>query len=428
MTLSPETLKVGPSQAGGGRDRRSGYLHNPHLLPANGGPRLLAFALGCATSAVMLQDLDSGRIEILGSGQRPFYSPGGHLLYVSGADNSNIWALPMPPGRMRPAGEAFLVARSATDPTVSADGTLVYIDAVIEQMVWMNRRGAKIGTAGQPAHGVFYPTLSPDGRFAAVETLENANLDVWVYDLARGARTRITADPATDILPAWSPTGEELAFSSYWPGNIDIFTRRADGSAAEKALPATAQNERVSDWSRDGEYIAYSLLDSKNGFDLWYLKRLEKGGWEPHPFLQSSANERAPKFSPDGRYVAYLSDESGRNEAYVRSFPEGQRKWPVSTQGASQIRWSRSGRELFYAEEGTLVAVPVRTTPEFAAGPAIRLFSHAAFTALTDPNYDVSADGQRILLPETVESHERMIHVVQNWSTAFQNGGRGLGR
>ncbi len=263
--------------------------------------------------------------------------------------------------------------------------------------------------------------LSPNGRFLAVETLENANLDVWVYDIVRGARTRLTTDPANDFLPTWSPSGEEVAFSSYRAGNIDIFLRRADAAAEEKALAATAHNERVSDWSRDGRYILYSLLDPKNGYDLWYLQRNEKGDREPHPFLQTSSNERAPKLSPDGRYVAYLSNESGRDEAYVRPFPGGGRKWPVSTNGASQIRWGRNGRELFYAEAGALVVVPVRTTPEFAAGAATRLFSHAAFTSQTEPNYDVSADGQRILLPERVGGRERMIHVVQNWFAEFRD-------
>ena len=358
---------------------------------------------------------------MLGIGSKPFYSPSGHLLYCSGTISSEIWAQPLSNTDLRPKGKPFLVARSATDPTVAADGTLVYVDAAPEQLVWLDRRGAKIGTIGQPLEGVYYPALSPDGRFVAVETLENANLDVWVYDMARGARIRLTADPATDILPTWSPSGEEIAFSSYRAGNIDVYLRRADAGAEEKALVATARNERVSDWSRDGQYILYSLLDPKNGYDLWYLKRNEKGDWEPHPFLQTSSNEKAPKLSPDGRYVAYVSDESGRDEAYVRPFPHGDRKWPLSTNGASQIRWSRNGQELFYAEAGTLVAVPVRTAPEFAAGPATRLFSHSAFTGLAEANYDVSADGQKILLPERAggQGGERMIRVVQNWFAEF---------
>ena len=423
VVLSPEMIKPPPADAIRGRDRRSGYLYSPHFLPPKAGPRVLAFALGYAASTIVILDLDTGRSVMLGQGNKPFYSPSGHLLYWSGATSSDIWAQPLSLDTLRPTGEAFLVARNANDPTVAADGTLVYADTNSEQLVWLDRRGAKSGTIGQPAQVVAYPAFSPDGRFVAVETRENSNLDLWIYDIARGARTRLTADPATDILPTWSPSGEEVAFSSYRAGNIDIFLRRADASAEERVLVATAHNERVSDWSRDGQYILYSLLDPKSGFDVWYLKRNEKGEWEPHPLLQTPSNERVPKLSPDGRYVAYLSDESGRDEVYVRSFPQGGRKWPVSAGGASQIRWSRNGRELFYAEAGTLVAVPVRTVPEFEAGPATRLFSHDAFTAWADPNYDVSADGQLILLPERVggQGQERLIRVVQNWFAEFRD-------
>ena len=107
-------------------------------------------------------------------------------------------------------------------------------------------------------------------------------------------------------------------------------------------------------------------------------------------FLNSASNEKIAKFSPDGRYVAYLSDESGRDELYVRQFPSGASRWPVSTGGASQVRWSRSGNELFYVEAGSLMAVTVTAGAGFAVGSATRLFSHPAFTASFDANYDVS--------------------------------------
>ena len=203
---------------------------------------------------------------------------------------------------------------------------------------------------------------------------------MWVSDLA----TRHKDSPYARTQPRKSfqsglPEGDRVAFSSYRSGNTDIFVRTADAGSEEKPLAATAPNERVSDWSRDGQYIPYSLQHPKNGYDLWYLKR-NAGNWEPHPLLQTSFNEKSPKLSPDGRYVAYLSDESGRDELYVRQFPSGERKWPVSSRGASQVRWSRTGRELFYSEAGTLIAVSVRTKPEFEVGPATRLFSHPAFT------------------------------------------------
>jgi Tol biopolymer transport system component len=320
------------------------------------------------------------------------------------------------------AGEAFRIAGDATDPSISSDGTLVYRDAAAEQLVWVDRQGSRIGTVGQPANGVYYPALSPDGHYVAVETMENENLDVWVVDISRGTRIRLTSDPAAEILPAWAPEGDAVAFSSYRTGNTDIFVRPADARIEERPIANTPASERVSDWSRDGQYVLYSVVHQKSGYDVHYLKRSAGGKWESHAFLQTEFNEKVAKFSPNGRFVAYLSDESGRDEVYVRQFPCGGRTWPVSAGGAAQIRWSRNGRELFYAQMGTLIATSVRTEPEFAMGPATRLFSHGAFNEFWDPNYDVSADGERILLPESVKApEERAIHVVQNWFAEFKD-------
>jgi Tol biopolymer transport system component len=387
-----------------------GWIVQPYLLPTGS---TLLFA---TSGSLIAWDLKTGQHRTIGPAHNLVsYSPSGHLLYRSGTD---LWAQSFSLKHVRFEGEAFRVARNAIDPSVASDGTLVYRDAVAEQLVWLDRRGARIGTAGQRAIGLYYPALSPDDRRVAVEArADDENLDVWVSDLLRGTRIRLTSHPAAEIVPAWAPGGDYVAYSSYRSSNTDVFVRSSDAGFEETPLAASALNERVSDWSRDGQYIAYSLLHPKNGYDLWYLKR-SAGKWEPHPLLQTTFNEQAPKFSPDGRYVAYVSDESGRDELYVRQFPSGGRKWSVSSRGASQVRWSRTGRELFYSEAGTLIAVSVRTGSEFKVGPATRLFSHTAFTGWQDANYDVSADGQRILLPEKV-SAERMIHVVQNWFAEF---------
>ena len=203
-------------------------------------------------------------------------------------------------------------------------------------------------------------------------------------------------------------------------GNWDIFFQQADGSGEAKVLLATPRDESVSDWSQDGKYLLYDLVDPGNARDLWYLERSEEGnGWTPHPFLQTRFSERTARFSPDGAFVAYLSDQSGRNEVYVRPFPEGERQWLVSSGGGNHPRWSPDGKELFYVERGGLVAVEIAFTPNFSLGSAKRLFDYPGSIP-----YDVSADGQQFVLiapaAEGAEAPEPLIRIVQNWYEEFR--------
>jgi len=171
-----------------------------------------------------------------------------------------------------------------------------------------------------------------------------------------------------------------------------------------------------------GRYILYSLQHPDTKGDIWSLER-QPEGWTARPFLQTPANESMAKLSPDGRYVAYVSDESGRPELYVQSFPSAAGKRAISSGGASQPRWRNNGRELFYVEGNVLISVAMRTQPDLSIGRATRLFAHSAFAVSRDANYDVSPDGQRFLVPERVgaQGNERMIRVVQNWFAEFRN-------
>ena len=121
--------------------------------------------------------------------------------------------------------------------------------------------------------------------------------------------------------------------------------------------------------------------DAETGFDIWYLERKGEGGdWEPHPYLQTPYAEGLAKLSPDGPFVVYQSNESGRDEIYVRPFPEGGGRTAVSTNGGTQPRWSTDGKEIFYVEGSTLMAVQVSTRPDFSVGSVTRLFEHRALT------------------------------------------------
>ena len=122
--------------------------------------------------------------------------------------------------------------------------------------------------------------------------------------------------------------------------------------------------------------------------------------------------------------MAYVSNQSGQDQVYVRPFPEGEGQWQVSTQGGDQPRWSKDGKELFYVEADTLMAVEVSTRPSFTAAATTRLFQHPNLRAAVEHGYDVSRDGLRFVLVETIESEEAKapsIHVVENWFAEFRD-------
>lgn len=234
------------------------------------------------------------------------------------------------------------------------------------------------------------------------------------------------------MLPVWSPDGQWIAYTSRRGGPLNIFLRPADASADDQALTKGAGFQRVSDWSRDGRYILfYSGVNHLGGpgsnpdrsSSLQYLQRNGAGGWEARVFLRSKDTLQVPKLSPDGNFVAYLSNETGRDELYVRSFPGGERQWAVSRNGAAQPRWSRNGRELFYVETSVLMAVPVHARDGFSPGAPMPLFSHTGFGRWLDPNYDVSPNGERILLPEPVggPGTDGALRVSQNWFAEFRD-------
>ncbi len=423
-------LLISPEESGGASGGPTGTISWSHFLPSEAGARVLVFTFGSPTEqSMMVQNVETGQRELLGPGAFPFYSASGHLVYQSAQATHDLWALPFSLDTLRAAGEAFPISENSRGPTVAADQTLVYLDGTgfgQQQLVWLDRHGEKTGVIGQAQDAISFPELSPDGSLVAVTATEGSNTDVWVYDIARGVRSRLTSVPERDDWPVWSPAGDEVAFTSDRAGNFDIFLHQADGSGEEKVLAGTPHREYVSDWSRDGKYILYTANDPETGPDLWYLERNEDGGgWEPHPFLQSPLSQYWARLSPDSRYVAYVSNESGQDEVYVQPFPEGGRKVTVSSNGGTKVRWSRDGKELFYVEGQTLVAVSVSSGSSFSAGSATRLFEHPGLRpgTMNDP-YDVSADGQRFILAEPVgdggDAPEPSIRVVQNWFAEFR--------
>jgi hypothetical protein len=200
---------------------------------------------------------------------------------------------------------------------------------------------------------------------------------------------------------------------------MDLYQKVLSGTDQSEVLLKSSTPKGPEDWSLDGRFILYNNLDPKtNKLDLWVLPLL--GDRQPMPFLQTQFDERQGQFSPNGRWVAYVSDESGRYEVYVQSFPSPGGKWPVSNHGGTEPRWRRDGKELYYlATDRKLMAVEVKGNSTFEAGVPKALFAppplQPGFHLVS--NYDVTADGQRFLIRTLVKNPaSEPIVVILNWT------------
>ena len=397
-------------------------VQTPVFLPEGSGPRGLIYNAGSMVSRdVLVKNLESGETHVLAEGVFPVYSPSGHIVYQTSFSEALLWALPFSLETLQATGEPFVVAEGGVDPSVSADGTLVYRNPEVahQQLGWRDRQGRKMASVGQPQNEIGFPALSPDGASVAVGGLEQGGWDVWIHQVNRSVKQRLTFFDGLDHFPVWSPSGAELAFRSHRSGRGDIFLISADRDGEPERLGGSDVVDSPSDWSRDGRFLLYTVRNLPGtSSDVSYLKRVQGGKFEAVPFLQSPFAEVSGQFSPDGRFVAYCSDESGQSEVYVREFPTGADRVRVSENGGCQPRWSDNGKELFYVEGSTLMAVQIDTSDEFAVVQAEPLFSdpNLAVNNMIRIAYDVSADGQRFILrqPAEVEQAERpSIQIVQ---------------
>ena len=286
-------------------------------------------------------------------------------------------------------------------------------------LVWRDRKGAKVSDTEVTGPQLVHPEVSPDGASVAYAAASPGagDLAVWSQSLASGARTLL----GQGYRPVWAPDSSAVAFNSGI--NTDVIVRQVDGLGEGERVVATPVDENVGDWS--GKYLFFDRRDKTTGWDLWYLERDEAGKrWasEPRVFLNEPGAQYVPKLSPNGRYVAFVSPQSGRNEVYVRPFPNGSRQWTVSNDGGTRHRWSRAGDELFYLKGDTMMAVAVSTDGEFSHGLPRSLFQNPGLAiGLTDiATYDVSRDGQRFLVVDEADAATGVaqagrIVIVQNW-------------
>jgi len=299
--------------------------------------------------------------------------------------------------------------------TASDNGLLAYQEAGgsgnLQQLTWFDRAGKKLETVG-PEGNLWYPRISHDGKRILYSVGDPA--DLWIEDLGRHVRSRLTFDPADDSYAEWSPDDSRVYFSSLRSGGGDIYTKLSSGTGADERLATSPSLKGVSSVSPDGRWLLCSVLNSKTKWDLEVYSVADR---KMSDFVKTDFDENQGAFSPDGRWVAYSSNESGRYDVYVQPFPGPGGKFQVSTSGGAMPVWRRDGKELFYvAADLRVMAVPVSTGATFEPGTPAPLF---ALRQRNDPDrhFDVSADGQRFLVAAPVgEEVSLPITLIQNWT------------
>jgi Tol biopolymer transport system component len=266
-------------------------------------------------------------------------------------------------------------------------------------------------------------SLAPDGRRVFFDRARPGigTPDIWSIDLERGMETRITSDVGAELAPLGLRDGRGLIYSANRGMPPQLYLRDLPTGNEKPLFPKPGFFQQAQDISPDGRTLAWVERSEHGTFGAWTAPLFDTA--KPVSLLESSFHIAQIRFSPDGRFVALICAESGRDEAYLMPYPGPGEKTRVSLAGASLLRWSRDGRELFFlSADQRLISVPIRTTPSLQLGKPTELFSvkekdwQTAF-GNEDGCFDVSTDGKRFLaaVPEVL-ADKLPLTVVVNWA------------
>lgn len=358
------------------------------------------------------------------------YVPG-HLLFMRG---QTLMAQPFNAARLAltgvptPVAEHVLVNSTSNRPVFSAsdNGTLVYQMGGEQggwRLLWVSRDGKEVGSLGD-VDRYFDPAISPDGTRVATELLTGQGTgDIWVFDLSRNTKMRLTFGSASQRIPVWNPDGKTIYYGSNAKGSMHVYAKAADGSGAVQTVFEADAFDWPQSISPDQKFLVYMRPagDRSSGTEMWALP-LFGGERKPFAVVSSAFNTVGASVSPDGKWMAYESNETGRLEIYMTAFPGGGVKWQVSTNGGTAARWRRDGKELFFldpADNMMAVDIDPKSSPVQIGAPHI-LFRAPGVQNTMGP-YAVAADGKKFLINTgDVKEESQPLTMVQNWTAGLK--------
>ena len=401
----------------------------PHFLPDGRKFVFIRYSSGQADE-IHLGELGSFETtKLTEADSRLEYVEPGYLIFEH---NSTLLARPFDADAGQFSGDPFPLAEGiGTGGTGlahfsgSSNGTLIYTgeDVAEPELVWFDRSGHRLETIGEQAR-YSRPALSPDGKRAivAIEDPTSGTDDVWMIDMVRGVTSRFTFDPGDDTAPLWSPDGMRIMFNSDRDEKNAIYSKNASGTGAvEKIVDSSGRSIEAMGWSPDGTVISGHVLAEGTS---WDVVTFPTGGGELTSHVSGEFVEAWGNFSPDGRYLAYASNETGRYEIYLMTYPDAAGKWQVSSDGGTEPFWRGDGRELFYISvDRRLMAVDMTPGDPIGIGTPHKLFDAPVPRSLATRNRFVpAADGQRFLLIANLQQEDvSPITVVLNWTSELQD-------
>jgi eukaryotic-like serine/threonine-protein kinase len=355
-------------------------------------------------SAYRIAALDSAETRPFAPAQTMLtYAPQGYLLFVK---DRTLVAQRFDANALKTLGETVPLAEQiGTDLvglarfSVSRDGVLAYRTGESgSRLLWVDRAGKEIETLGEPGN-YGEPAISPAGDRLAFEIADtrSGKSDLWIRDVARGVNSRFTFAGGDAFCPVWSPSGDTVVYASDRPDAPGLYAKAANGQGDEKLILKISELAIPSSFTPDGKSLLYAARMEKTGWDIFVLPL--GGEAKPTPFATATFNELGPHVSPDGKFLAYGSNESGRFEVYVQSFPGQGGKWQISTGGGTDPNWRADGRELYYrGPDQKLMAVEITENGgSLQAGIPKPLFLGRVAIGNARNKYAPAGDGQRFL-------------------------------